>query len=226
MAKVSKPYKVRGTTLVSNTSEAVFCKYLDKHLQQSLSSQFSPRGEYSVSLVSDPDDEQWLVFKAKIDAIIDAAYDEAMNDEGDLKLGTSAKKKLNKAYPYKEYIEKEKDDKGKWTIEKETGKLVLTPKMKNVLDRDEGRNYIKLIGDNGEVPVAKRPEIGNGSLIKVKMYVNPYYMATTGSIGVSLSLDAIKIINLVSFGGGDAGEDFDTEDFEAGESEVSEDVDY
>lgn len=217
MAKQPKPFNVKGTTLVSNTSKSMFCKYLDKHLQQSLTSPYSPRGEFSVGLISEPNDPQWLVFKAKIDAMIDKAYDEAMNDEGEQKLGGSAKKKLHKAYPYKQFIEKQKDANGKWTIEVETDDIILTPKLKNVLDRDEGKNYVKLIEGSGEVAKDKRPEIGNNSLIKVRMFVSPYYMATTGAIGVSLNLDAIKIIKLETFGDS-SGEDFDDDDFEASEA--------
>lgn len=226
-SKVAKPYKIKGTTLVSNASEAEWCKYLDIHLQKSLGNQYTPRGEFSVNLLSQPDNPEFQVFKAKIDAIIDTAYNEIMNDEGELTLGASAKKKLNKVYPYKDHIIKEKDSNGKYTIENETGKVMIVPTMKNVLDKKDGYNYIKLIGiGNVEVPKDKRMAIGNGSIIKAKMYVNPYYMAASGSVGVSLSLDSIKLITLKSYGGSTDGEDFDDDDFEASPTVTEEGEDY
>lgn len=226
-SKVAKPYKIKGTTIVSNACEAEWCKYLTSHLQKSLGNQYTPRGEYSVNLLSDPASPEFQVFKAKIDNIIDTAYQEIMDDQGEITLGTSAKKKLNKVYPFKDHIIKEKDSNGKYTIENETGKVMVVPKMKNVLDKKEGNNYIKLIGDgNVEVAIDKRPEIGNGSIIKAKMYVNPYYMAASGSVGVSLSLDSIKLITLNSYGGGSGGEDFEDGDFEASVRTPEEGEDY
>ena len=106
---------------------------------------------------------------------------------------------------------KEKDDDGNYTIETETGKMVISPKMKNVLDRQPGKNRVQIIGaGNTPIPIDEAPEIGNGSKVKVKMFVNPYYMPTTNQIGVSLNLEAIKVYELVEYGkGGGGGEDFD-----------------
>jgi len=207
MAKIENPFNIKGTNLVTYAGEAEWCKYLLKSMNKS---QYSPRGEYSVNLLANPEAPDYLAFKAKVELMIDTAYDEAM--AGD-KLGASKKKVLKKVYPFKDHIMKEKDDDGKYTIEVETGKMMIVPKLKNVLDRDVGRDYIKLLGEgNREVPRDLCPEVGNGSIVKCKVYVNPYYMATTGSIGVSFSWGAMKIIELKEFGGGDSGENFDEDE--------------
>lgn len=210
MAVNKKPFKVRGTNIVTFAGEAEWCKYLKKSLD---TGQYSPRGQYSVNLLADPEADDYKLFIKKIENMIDKAYDEAMNDEGDLKLTASKKKTLNKAYPFKDHIIKEKDDDGNYTIETETGKMMIQPKLKNVLDRKQGQDYVKLIGGGKEIPRDLCPEVGNGSIIKCKVYVNPYYMATTNTIGVSLSWSAMQILELKEFGGASEGEDFDDDGY-------------
>jgi len=209
MKKIKKPYKTKGINLVTYAGEAEWCKYLEKQLDTGM---YSPRGRYSVNLLANPDTEDFKLFKKKVDAIIDKAYNEALNDEGEAKLSASKKKTLQKASPFKEHILKEKDDNGEYTIETETGKVYITPKLNNVLDKEPGKNYVKLIGKgNAEVPRDKCPEVGNGSIIKCKVYVNPYYMATTNSIGVSFIWSAMKIIELKEYSS-EGGEDFDEDE--------------
>ena len=150
-----------------------------------------------------------------------------MNDEGAMKVPASKKKTVNKVYPWKEHIKKEKDDDGNYTIEVETGKMLIQPKMKDVLDRPVGKNEVTLMGaGNVRIPLSTAPEIGNGSKIKAKMFVNPYYMPSTNTIGVSLNLEAIKIYDLVEYGGAGSGEDFDDDDgyvFDEASQQVDED---
>lgn len=204
--KQPKPFNVKGKSIVSFLGEAEWCKVLPRQME----TKFTPRGQFSVSVTTEPNAD-WDDFTSKINEMIDTARQEALNDEGTMKIAPSKKKTLTVVYPWKDHVIKEKDDDGAYTIENETGKMVITPKMKNVLDRPVGKNRVQIIGA-GNVPIAidTAPEIGNGSKIKVKMFVNPYYMPTTNQIGVSLNLEAIKVYELVEYGkGGDTGEDFD-----------------
>ena len=204
--KQPKPFNIKGKSIVSFLGEAEWCKVLPRQME----TKFTPRGQFSINVTTEPNAD-WDAFTAKINEMLDTALQEALNDEGSMKLTPSKKKALTVVYPWKDHVIKEKDDDGNYTIETETGKMVITPKMKNVLDRKPGRNRVQIIGaGNTPIPIDEAPEIGNGSKVKVKMFVNPYYMPTTNQIGVSLGLEAIKVYELVEYGTGNAGgEDFD-----------------
>ena len=47
--------------------------------------------------------------------------------------------------------------------------------------------------------------VGNGSVVKVKYRVAPYYMSSTKMVGISYSFYAVQVINLVEFSQGDSG---------------------
>lgn len=220
-AKNPKPFNIKGRSIVTFLGEAEWAKVLKKQLEVS---QYSPKGQYSVNLLADPDAEDYKEFVGKIDGMLETAHTEIMNDEGTMKLAPSKKSKITKNYPYKEHIKKEKDDDGNYTIENETGKMMVKCALKDVQDKPEGRNYVKIRGaGNVELNHDTMSEIGNGSKIKCKVYANPYYMPATGVLGVSLKLEEIKIYELVEYGSGGDGEDFDDDDgYEASsvESEV------
>lgn len=204
--KNPKPFNIKGKTIVSFLGEAEWCKILPTQME----TRFTPRGQYSVSVIGQPAAPDVLEFNEKLQVILDTAYEEAMADAGAMKLGAAKKKNLQVVSPISDHITKEKDDDGNYSIEVETGNIVIKPKMKNVLDRKAGQNLVKVVGENNQpIPANEMFEIGNGSKIKVKMYVNPYYMPTTNTIGVSLSLEAIKIYELVSYSSSGDGEDFD-----------------
>ena len=204
--KQPKPFNIKGKSIVSFLGEAEWCKVLPRQME----TKFTPRGQFSINVTTEPNAD-WDAFTSKINEMLDTALQEALNDEGSMKLTPSKKKALTVVYPWKDHVIKEKDDDGKYTIETETGKMVIVPKMKNVLDRQPGRNRVQIIGaGNTPIPIDEAPEIGNGSKVKVKMFVNPYYMPTTNQIGVSLGLEAIKVYELVEYSTGSAGgEDFD-----------------
>jgi len=69
----------------------------------------------------------------------------------------------------------------------------------------------------------KRPNVWGGSTLKANFTAAPYYNAATNSAGVSLRMNAVQIIDLVSSGGGNAstygfGEE---EGYEAADNEES-----
>lgn len=204
--KQPKPFNIKGKSIVSFLGESEWCKVLPRQME----TKFTPRGQFSINVTTEPNAD-WDAFTAKINEMLDTALQEALNDEGSMKLTPSKKKTLTVVYPWRDHVIKEKDDDGNYTIETETGKMVITPKMKNVLDRQPGKNRVQIIGaGNTPIPIDEAPEIGNGSKVKVKMFVNPYYMPTTNQIGVSLNLEAIKVYELVEYGSkGGGGEDFD-----------------
>ena len=156
----------------------------------------------------------------------DELYEQMISGAGEKKLTADEKKGLVRLSPFKPHVTREKDDDCRWTIENETGKEVISLKMKNVHEREPGKNYIPLIGaGNKEVPRAKCPEIGNGSIIRCKVWAAPYYMAPQKQAGItipprygiSLKLSAIKLLELKEYTGGnddfgdDEGYSFDEE---------------
>lgn len=205
-----KPFNIRGRSIVTFLGETEWAKVLKKQLEVS---QYAPKGQYSVTLLAEPDAPDYLEFVAKVEEMVETAYNEVMNDEGVLKLAPSKKSKITKAYPWKEHITKTKDDDGNYSIEVETGKMMVKCALKDVQDKPEGRNYVKIQGTgNTELDHNTMSEIGNGSKVKCKVYANPYYMASTGTLGVSIKLEAIKIYELVEYGTSADGEDFDDDD--------------
>lgn len=207
--KVKKPFNVKGTNIVSFLGESEWCKILPKQME----TRFTPKGQYSVTLIANPEAEDYIEFTTKVKAIIDTAVAETMADEGAMKVPKSKKDKIIVAYPWKNHFIKEKDDDGNWTIEIDNGMMSIQPKMKNIMDKPQGRNEVILMGaNNTKISLDVAPELGNGSKIKAKMFVNPYYMPSTNTIGVSLNLSAIKLYELVEYGTGGGGEDFDADD--------------
>jgi len=47
--------------------------------------------------------------------------------------------------------------------------------------------------------------VGNGSIIKLKYRIAPYYMSSTKMVGISYKFYAIQVINLVEYSAGDQG---------------------
>ena len=47
--------------------------------------------------------------------------------------------------------------------------------------------------------------VGNGSTVKIKYRVAPYYMASTKMVGLSYNFYAVQVIDLKEFSGGDSG---------------------
>lgn len=214
--KTPNPFQIKGTNLVTHTGEAEWCKYLEKQINRG---QYSPDGEYSVNLLSDPTDVQYIAFMAKLDGMRVIMEEEMKTGKGEKKLTKAELDSMVYLSPIKEHCPNVKVG-DEWVKGEPTGKDMLNLKMKNVDKKKQGLNYVKLIGNgNIEVPRTQCPEIGNGSKIKCKVYANPYYMVgqKVGGVvippryGISLSLQAIKIIDLVAYGAG-SGEDFDEDE--------------
>lgn len=182
---------------------------------------FDPEGVYSVKLVVEGEAASDLI--EKIDAEIEASYQEALEEAGT----PAKKKKVKKAdAPY----QPEEDDEGN-----ETGNIIFNFKLKaigkNSKTNETWRNVVKLFdARNREIVGAKKKaiNIGSGTFGRIAFQMNPFYTAQVGA-GVSLRLLAAQIIDLVEFGGSfDFGEEdggFSAEDIENdGFGDESEDV--
>ena len=189
MASMKKPFTVKGTKVTSPKGGALWAK-LDKPDRE-----YNAKGQYSVDLVVDPEAQGVPEFIKKLENLRDEALQQA--NEG---------KPKPKQYKPREVYKEEYDRDGN-----ETGNIIFKFKMNNVDDRRPGQNKVILVGpkaSEGHIPMV---QIGNGSTIRCVAFANPYAMASDKTIGVSLILEKVQLIDLVTFGGDDELEDEDSD---------------
>lgn len=189
----AKPFAVKGMNITSPKGKALWCKFKEADTK------FNAKGEYSTDLVCDPNDPSVKAYIEKLENLLDIAYNETCET-----LGPARARDVRKASVFKEEV----DQNGELT-----GNIVFKYKLKDISDRKER-------GDTAEIMVvdAKRnrlgkdaPLVGNGSVIRLVSYANPYYMASTKTVGMSHIWSKMQIIELVEFSGA-GGDDFDDED--------------
>ena len=89
--------------------------------------------------------------------------------------------------------------------EEEDGTKFLAFKLKET-KYDGTLNKISFFDAGGAAVPDWNKLVGNGSTVKVKYRVAPYYMASTKMVGLSFSFYAVQVIDLKEFsGGGDSG---------------------
>lgn len=170
-----KPFSTKGTNITSPKGKALWCKVVEPDRM------FNDKGSYSTSLVCDPNNEAVKLFIKKLEEVRDAALEETVETLGD-------KGKVVKARD----VYTEDDD----------GNVVFKFKMNNIDDREPGDNKIIVVGADRQ-KINNVPLVGNDSIIRCVAYANPYYMATTKEVGISLFWTKLQILDLVEFGGGD-----------------------
>ncbi len=86
----------------------------------------------------------------------------------------------------------------------EDGKQFLAFKLPEK-DYEGNENKITFYDVSGK----KQPDfdslVGNGSTIKIKYRIAPYYMASTKMVGISFKFYAVQILDLKEYSGGDSG---------------------
>lgn len=195
---------------------------------------------YNTKLVVDPD-EEGLVSKVEGNVLTAA---ETLRDEYAAAIRESlleqaaeakASKKGAKA---KELTQKAESlvivDVGKPQVDEdsgeETGDLILNAKT-NALYKDkktgkERERKLTIFNARGK-ELKNPPDIGGGSVLKLACTMRPYYMPAENKVGVTFYLNAVQIIELVSYGGARsaAGYGFGEEDGYDGEDEAEEAAD-
>jgi hypothetical protein len=190
----NKPFAVKGMNVASPKGKALWCKFKEPDTK------FNAKGEYSTDLVCDPNDPAVKAYIEKLDKLVDIAYNETCET-----LGPAKARDVRKAPVYKEEVNQAGEL---------TGNIIFKYKLKDLTDRRER-------GDSGEILVvdAKRnplgkeaPLVGNGSVIRVVSFANPYFMASTKTVGLSHIWSKMQIIDLVEFSGSAGTDEFDEED--------------
>ncbi len=186
--KRTNPYAVKGFTTTSPKGLSKWCKIVEPERT------FNAKGTFATDLVCNPNEPAVQEFIARLETLRDIAFDETKET-----LGAVKSKDLKKRAVYQE----ETDAEGN-----ETGNIVFKFKMNNVDDRDAPNNKIVVVDAHRNV-IKQVPLVGNGSVIRCVAFANPYFMASTKDIGVSLLWSKMQLITLSAFGKKD---DFEDED--------------
>lgn len=197
MAAITKPFTVKGMNITSPKGKALWAKLAKPDRE------YNVKGQYSVDLVCDPGASDVVAFREKLEALVATAHLQA--NEG---------KPANKHFTKRDVFKQDFDKDGN-----ASGDIIFKFKMNNVDDRRAGQNKVKMVGPKasaGEITVI---DPGNGSTLRCVAFANPYAMASDKTIGVSLILEKVQLIELVEFGGGD-----DLDD-EAGELNINQGAD-
>lgn len=180
----NRPFTVKGVGFTTPKGKALWCKSVRPERK------FNDKGDFMCSLVCDPEDEAVKEFIKTLEALRDQAFTETKESLG------AAKAKEVKARPV---FTQDADRDGN-----ETGNIIFKVKMSNVDDRAaEGRQSALVVVDAKKNKIENPPEVGNGSTIRCAGFANPYYMASTKEVGVSLMWAKMQIIDLVSAAGSD-----------------------
>jgi hypothetical protein len=182
----NKPFATKGFGITSPKGKALWCKVAEPDRM------YDPEGTLSTSLVCDPNDPTVQEFISQLEKLRDTVYDEIQET-----LGAKAKAATKK--PVFE--------------EDEEGNAVFKAKLSGVdKRRAEGRQHAIKVVDAKRNVLTDIPLVGNGSDIRINVYANPYYMASTKQVGISLIWSKMQIINLIEYSSGGGNSDFDEED--------------
>jgi hypothetical protein len=178
---------------------------------------FDPNGIYKTGLLLQANSPEAIGLMKQIDEWIEESYQEAVNKANeasqkalaDGKGADAAKKKaeavaIQKADPpYASDLDKDSGE--------ETGYIEFKFKLDaQVVSKKTGKTiqlFPKLFDSIGN-PLSTNVSIFGGSVIKVNFTPRNYYVSATKKAGVSLQLNAVQVIELVSGGSGSTANDF------------------
>lgn len=149
--------------------------------------------KFECKLVLDPNDEELQAFIAKAEAIRDKFFDETKKSLIANKKGAKAKELKSAPIVVEEY-----DDQGN-----ETGMVLMKGTADAVGKRKDGSTFNREVHvfDAAGKRLKKVPAVFGGSRLKMAVIAFPYYSAAANQVGISLRLEAVQIIELVSGGG-------------------------
>lgn len=192
--QTQKPFAVKGIRVVSPIGSTMWCKVKEPDYQ------YNAKGNLSTTLVCDPDLPQVQAFIEKLEALRDEAFLETKETLGAKSKGLKVKE------VYTEHLTADGE---------ETGLIEFKFQLKDVDDRD---SLVKVVDSKKQI-IKNIPLIGNGSVVRCIAYANPYYMASTKDVGVSMIWEQMQLLKLEEYA---SGADFDDDiDDEYGEGYVA-----
>lgn len=169
--------------------------------------QFNAQGEFKTTLLLDPN--EYADFLAELDALADKAVVSAV--ESLEKQGKKAHaKQVQRQEPYREEYDSEGEP---------TGLVEVRFKSKAKITTRDGREMDlrpSLFDALGKPIDPKDVVIYGGSVIKVNFTPRAYYVSATKLAGVTLQLNAVQVIELVTGGSGGSASSFGFDTVEDG----------
>lgn len=171
---------------------------------------FDAAGVYDVKVTIAPDADDGYIGRDKADlaAVLEALA--VLRDEfaeakrAELASSSDPKSKAKaKTLKVKDIGEPGLDDDGE-----ENGRHILKAKMKASGVNAKGENWTRKpkLFDSKNKPLAENsPPVYGGSVLKVAALAMPYYAANDNTVGVTLYLEAVQVLELVSAGGNKSG---------------------
>lgn len=204
MAKDTK--RPKKQLYVSFKGEWRFPKLTTDQLDYGTDDYPKPDGEFSVQLIGDPSDPAVKAELAKLEPLHKQAIADAKEAFKELKPETKARllkaNKENKGILINDLYSEEFDKDTK----EATGRIVFKFAMKHSGQYKKGpkegktwRRYPALFDAAGK-PIKSPPEIWSGTIGRVSYEARPYFIPGTGAVGVKLSLEAARILELISRG--------------------------
>lgn len=184
--------------------------------------QFPAKPNYNITVIFDGNDDNVFIVgkttktplaevRTQLEALRDAQLELVKAGiEADTKKNPKNKAKNAKALELlhvDEVFKEEVDEEGN-----ATGRLHLRAKTAaERKDKDDPEKIIKvppptLFSASGKVlnKLGKLPNVGGGSIVKVGALAKPYYVASSGAVGIAYYLEATQLLDLVEFGQRDA----------------------
>lgn len=146
---------------------------------------YVPEGEYSIQ-VTLPEAEATEVCE-QFNSMIEAKRAEAVKDNP----------KLTNVLSTHQPFEMDTDEAGT-----PTGDIVFKAKMKARVKSKDGKVYEQkpMVVDAKKTPLDGSTLIGNGSVVKIAVEPFAYMMPATKTVGVTLRLKAVQVIDIVEYG--------------------------
>lgn len=145
------------------------------------------KAAYKLSIRYDAQNPAWLKMQEKIDALVEASYDKAVEEN------PKKKKLIVRQFPYS----METDDEGE-----ETGNVVLKLKQNAFfVDKKTGTERqasVALFDAAGRPINREKTMIYGGSTGVASFTTRPYLVDSTNGAGISLDLKAVQVLVLVS----------------------------
>jgi len=181
----ARPCTTKGIGFTTPKGKALWCCNIEPQKK------FNDKGDLMTNLVLDPNEPEVKEFIKTLEDLRDTAFEETTNNLGLVK-GKQVKKR--------DVAQPDIDQNGN-----DTGMIVIKMKLKDVEEKKElGRQYQIDTFDSKKNKLENPPRVGNGSTIRCAGYANPYYMASTKEVGISLIWQKLQIIDLVEIGGFDS----------------------
>jgi hypothetical protein len=146
---------------------------------------YVPEGEYSIQVVL-PEEEAVEVCE-QLEKMAEAKLAEVVKENP----------KLTNVLSTRQPFEMDTDEAGT-----PTGDLVFKSKMKARVKSRDGKVYEQkpMVVDAKKTPMDGNTLIGNGSTVKIAVEPIPYMMQATKTVGVTLRLKAVQVIDIVEYG--------------------------